>query len=748
MAGVPWALAGAALVGLLALPGAAASDGPRGEIVWDDYGVPHIYGASEEDVLYGLGYAQMESHAETILRKVAMARGRMAEFFGPGPNGVHIASDIRARSYRMGERAEKWLADGPEEQRRLLRAFCAGGAAYLRDHGETVEEKLKTLAPVGPVDVLIVTQYTIHFNMMLEQWNFDNIVKAWRRGKKLSSTEVSRRPAAGGSNGWALSPAKTVSGRAILMGNPHLPWGVNQPLPNLDLYQWFEAHLVVGDAEQPALNATGVTIAGGPSIAIGFTDDIGWTHTNNTIKNIDLYEIEANGDGEYLFDGEKRRFDRRKEEIKVLQPDGRLESQTAVIEESVHGPIIAKQENGAALALRVAGLDGAALPLQYWGMTRARNLQEFNRANAMLQMPFFNVIYADRDGNIMYLFGGRQPVRDGGGFEDYLRILDGSTSKTLWTETLSWEELPKAINPPSGFVQNSNDPPWFSTFPPALDPAAFPPWISPRKIEPRAQHGLSFLLSKDKFTLDEVVAGRGSVRLTFAERVLPDLVAAARGSSDPVLNEAAEALARWDVTAEAKSKGGPLFCRWYERYVSTPDAPRSLVYGYDFPAFREEWRPSEPLTTPVGLANPEAALAALGRAAQDVKRKHGALDVDWGTANRMILVSREGGGDETNVVADEPQSGATDVFGGLRVIDSFPNSAHNIAYGGDSYIQVVEFDKERGAEGKVLLVYGNSSRPRSTHIADQLGLFKEGKLRKALRTRAEVMAHAVRVERY
>jgi acyl-homoserine-lactone acylase len=741
-------LAAIAAFTFLAPQQASASNAHHGEIIWDKYGVPHIYGATIEDALYGYGYAQMKSHAETILRKVAMARGRLAELFGPGPHDVHINSDIRARSYGITKRAKDWLATGTKEQRRYLQAFCAGGDAYVSAHGDTIAPRLKKLLPVGPEDVLAVTQYSIHFNMMLEQWNVWNLIRAWRRGKSLSSIEVSRRSMRGGSNGWALAPARTVNGRTILMGNPHLPWGVSQPLPDLDIYHWTEAHLVVGDPLRPTLNAYGASFTGAPYIGVGFTDDIGWTHTNNTIKNIDLYELKVTADGEYLFDGQRRKLDRRKEEIKVLQPDGGSVSRTATVEASIHGPIVARRNDGRALALKVAGLDGASIVSQYWRMIRARNINDFNRASAMLQMPFFNVIYADRSGNIMYLFGGKQPARAGGDFEDYLRIQDGSTSKTLWTETLPWEALPKSINPPGGFVQNSNDPPWHSTFPQTIDPAAYPAWISPRRMEFRAQHGAAFLMSKDKFTFDEIAAGRDSVRLTLAERILPDLIDAARASGDPELKEAARVLAAWDMTAEPNSKGGALFSRWRERYVSTPRSPRSKVFGYDFPAFRKEWSPSRPLTTPVGLADPQAALAALARAVRDIKKRRRTLDVTWGETHRMILVSHNRSFTQAEVVANEPQRGANDVYGPLRVIDSFPNSAYNIAYGGDSYIQLVEFDKKRGAQARALLVYGNSSRPGSKHIADQLPLFKTGTLRKVLRTRAEVLENAVETDRY
>ena len=142
------------------------------------------------------------------------------------------------------------------------------------------------------------------------------------------------------------------------MGNPHLPWGVNQPIPNLDIYQWMEAELVVGDASRPSLNATGVAFPGSPFIGIGFTDDIGWTHTNNTIKNADLYELQLTSDGTgYVFGGTTRPLSVRQDQIKVRQADGSLTTQSFTIASSVHGPIISRRADNRALALRVAGLN-------------------------------------------------------------------------------------------------------------------------------------------------------------------------------------------------------------------------------------------------------------------------------------------------------------------------------------------------------------------------------------------------------
>lgn len=720
----------------------------HGEIIWDKYGIPHIYGQSVEDVLYGYGFAQMENHAETILRKVATARGRLAEYFGAGDQNSNVASDTRIRTFDIPRRSATWLQEGTEEQRRFLTIFCDGLNAYAQQNGSTIDPSLQQVLPIVPTDVLDIAQNTIHFTFLEAQWNLQDVAAAWQQGLAAPPVNAAARAARSGSNGWAVAPRKSANGHTILMGNPHLPWGVSQPVPNLDIYQWFEANLVVGDPDHPTLNASGVTFAGSPFIGIGFSDDVGWTHTNNTIKNADLYDIALSGPSQYLFDGRTRTLSLREDQIKVRQADASLVTTPITIAASVQGPIIARRADGHVLALRVAGLDGDSITSEYWGMIRAHNLGEFIRANSSLQMPFFNVIYADRNGEIMYLFGGKQPVRKGGTFADYLGVLNGNTSQTLWTDTLPWQALPKTINPAGGFVQNSNDPPWTATFPFAILPQAFPAWISPVEMTLRPQHGATFLLSKPKLTSDDVISGKESTEMFLADRVLGDLIAAAVASGDPTAKRAAAVLSAWDRTADAASKGGALFEAWYNAYLADPNTPKSPVFGSAYPAFRIEWSLNKALTTPVGLADPAGAVPALVAAATGLQAAFGAIDVDWGTSHRVVLVTHDGPFTHTVPIANAPQSGTTDVFGPMRVIDSFAQPPLNLGFGGDSYVQVVEFDPRGPATARAVVTYGNASRPGSAHITDQLPVFEAKTLRPSLRQRGEVLANAVSTEKY
>jgi acyl-homoserine-lactone acylase len=789
------AAGGLAAFTLLLLSGSAIAsddghdgDGRRGhrsnaEILWDQFGIPHIYGPDLLTVVRGLGYAEMENHAETILMNVAAARGRSAEYFGPGALNANINNDITVRTENIPNRALTWLLTGGADQFAIIQAFVDGANEYTYRPGVTIDPSFRRVLPLVPMDITEGIQNTVHFHFMPNQDNLPKLIMAWQTGgidaaKAVAcgftpgcstGTAVAGNAMHGGSNGWAIAPKKSASGNAILMGNPHLPWGNNTPIPPIDglgIYQWMEANLVIGDPEHPTLNASGVAIVGSPFIAIGYSDEIGWTHTNNTIQNTNLYELTLNQYGFYDFGGIPLQLVPRTDYIKIRQPDGSLVRQKIDILSSVHGPIIAKRVDAQnvtkLLALRVAGLEQPSVVSQYWRMIQAHNLDEFIDANSALQMPFFNVIYADRDGHILYLFGGQQPVRPGGDWGTYSGILDGSKPSLRWTRTFGWWDLPRAIDPPGGFVANSNNPPWTSTIPvtDTNSPGNFPAYISPQFMDLRPQNGARFLLSSQSLTLTQILSGKESTHMLLADRVLPDLINAALAYPDltRTAKAAAATLAAWDRNADAKSQGAVLFEAWWSLITSQTPASsippqclplpavaldNTINFYSPHPQFRVGWNASDPVNTPVGLANAASTVPYLICAATLVKAAYGALDVPWGAApngvHNIVLATHDPTFQTVIPLTDAPQSGADDPFGPLRVLFRFPepDGIHFFPVSGDGYVQLVEFTKE-GANAHALLGYGNASRPGSPHITDQLSFFEAKTLRPVFRTPDDV----------
>jgi acyl-homoserine-lactone acylase len=387
------------------------------EILWDNYGVPHIYGIDNQSTFQAFGWAQMHSHGNLILRLYGQARGKAAEYWGAD----YLESDQWVVTMGIPQRATTWYEQQNATFRSYLDAFAAGINAYAQEHPELIDDEVKVVLPVTGEDVLAHVQRVLNFTFVVDPETVTDLGKEQKYSK--------------GSNGWAIAPSRSANGNAMLLANPHLPWS--------DLFLWYEAQITA-----PGMDAYGATLVGIPVLAIAFNNNLGWTHTVNTFDGWDLYQLTLAGEG-YLFDGEIRDFDQKTAEIQVKQKDGTMRSQKLTIQSSIHGPLI-KQEQGKALALRVVGLDRPGVLEQWWDMAKANNFKEFETALQRLQLPMFTVMYADREGHIMHLFNGQVPIRSQGDFAYWSGVIPGDTSDTLWTKIHPYQDLPRIVDPPSG----------------------------------------------------------------------------------------------------------------------------------------------------------------------------------------------------------------------------------------------------------------------------------------------------------
>ncbi len=685
-----------ALVALILLAPAAgrAQEGipPAGaEILWDAWGVPHVYAADERALFHAFGRAQAEAHGDLVLSLYAEARGRLAEIEG----AEGLESDRRIRTLGIPPLASEWYAAQSPAARSWLDAFADGFNSWAAGHPEAIDDALEPVLPVTGTDPLAHVLRAVHFGFLAAPHD------AAGRASTL-------RP---GSNAWAIAPSRSASGHAMLVANPHLPWD--------GLFTWFEAHLVA-----PGLDASGAALVGMPFLGIAFNDRLGWSHTINPIDAADLYALTPVGDG-YRWDGAVRPFETAADTLRVRQPDGSMRTEILRLRRSAHGPIVAEDE-GAAYALRVTGLDQPGVFEQYMDMARASSLAEFEAALERLQMPYFNVVYADADGHVLYVFNGRAPVRPRGDWRFWAGAIPGDDPALLWDAIHPYRDLPRLLDPPSGWVQNSNDPPWSSTWPRALEPADYPAYLSPDGMSFRTQRSIALLDSIGPLTFDEVVTRKHSTRMEMADRLLDDLLPLARASDIAGLAEATAVLEAWDRRADADSRGGPLFVTWLSELMMRHPSPGR--------AFARPWDTAAPRSTPDGLADPEAALDALAEAASITETFWGSVDVAWGDAFRLRRDS-----------LDLPANGVGDPLGAVRVTDYAREMDGRMrAVAGDSYVAVVEFGEPTRAMG--LLTYGNWSRAGSPHRTDQLPLYARKELRPIWRTRAEVEENTERRE--
>jgi acyl-homoserine-lactone acylase len=657
------------------------------EIIWDKWGVPHIYAQNDADVFFAEGWAQMHNHGNLILELYGRSRGKSAEYWGED----HLKDDILLHTLGFPEIAQKWTETQGSELAKLITSFVNGMNAYAEDNPDAFEEDNKVVLPIQYNDINLHSLFLIYTKFVA--------------GRELGTVDNWNEV---GSNAYAVGTSRSASGNAMLVENPHLPW--------LGEYLFTEMHL-----NTPNTNVYGAALVGIPGIVMGFNENLGWTHTNNTIDNADLYELELDEDG-YLLDGKLTEFKKTLKTIKYKDKEWKLINKEIQILNSAQGPIV-KKGGGKALAIRMPGLDRPNMFLQKWRECTANNFDEFEAALKMAQMPFFNVIYADKDGNIFHLFNGLVPERKNGGWDYWHAIIKGGKSEDIWTSVHPYKDLPKVKNPPTGWLQNANDPPWFDTYPPVLIPDNYPAYFSPRGLAYRPQRAIRMLMEDESITYDELVSYKFSTRMEMADRILDDLFDAIDLYGNDIAKEAKTVLQNWDRKADNKSTGTLLFTEWaLQMKPWLPDM------------YKIKWDENNPLKTPDGLSDPENSVKILEKIALEIKENHGNLSVAWGDVNRINYNG-----------INLPGNGANGVFGTFRTTWSKKGEDNiNYIYGGDSWVGIIEFGDT--IKANVLLSYGNSTQEGSPNNGDQLQLFSEKKLKPAFFYKQDVMDNAKTVQ--
>jgi acyl-homoserine-lactone acylase len=656
-------------------------------IKWDEWGIPHITANSDEELLYAQGWASMQMHGDLITQLYGRARGKGAEYWGKRK----LQEDMFTHILGFPELAKEWTAKQDPAYKKMLTSFVRGLNDYAAAHPDAVKPENRMILPFTEDDV---NQHTIFVI-------FGRFVGGSELGVALDWKEM-------GSNTLAVGPSRSASKKAMLVQNPHLPW--------FGEFLFAEYHMM-----KPGQNIYGSNLVGLPGIAIAFNENLGWSHTNNTIDNADTYELILK-DGGYLLDGVKKDFTVRKKTLKYKDENGKMAEQELTILSTVHGPVV-NMGKEKALAIRMPGYDRPNLGYQWWKMANSKNFEEFESAVKMAQIPFFNIMYADKQGNIFYLFNGLVPKRSDGGWAKWNSIIKGGHSADIWTSVHPYEDLPKLKNPVSGWLQNSNDPPWSSTVPFEIDAKKYPPYMSPHFMDFRNQSSIRMMADDASISFDELVAYKHSTRLELADRILDDLFKAIDEHGTETSKEAKAVLEKWDRNADAGSTGAVLFIQW-----------AMAMNPYSERMFAVKWDEKNPRKTPDGLADPKGAVAKLDDVASKLKTKYGTMAVPYGDIVRV----RSG-------TINLPANGSEGSVGSFRVASTRAVDDKTFQVdGGDSWVGVIEFGEK--IKARVLMSYGNSSQAGSPHVGDQLKYFSEKKLREAYFYPADVEKHKLRTE--
>src|SRR6185295_535819 len=472
----------------------------RGVTIYrDTFGVPHVYGPTDASVTFGLAYAQAEDNFPHVEDNFLRALGRAAEVHGE----ESLPDDQLARALEIPRLAREEYERAAPSMRALYDAYAAGLNHYLARHPETRPGLLPRMEPWYPLALLRFKYYVGEF-----------VGYAGLAPKDLRvvvNEPSAERPQ--GSNAWAVAPGKSGTGHAMLLINPHISF--------FGPAQYYEAHV----HSDEGWNFSGVGRYGLPFPYMGHNEALGWTHTDDYPDIGDLY-VETFDDPAnplaYRYGDGHRTAVRWTEEIRVRTAKG-LEARSFTFRKTHHGPIVSEHE-GRPVAIRLAKLEEGGWLDQWYEMTKARSLAELKAALRRGAIPYMNITYADRDGNIFYVYNGAVPRRSPK--FDWRKPVDGSDPQTEWQGYHAFEELPQLTNPPSGFVQNCNSTPFATTSSGNPDPAGFPAYmIGPETDNPRARVSKRILTSQERFTFEEWARAALDTRVLEAETEIPELAA-------------------------------------------------------------------------------------------------------------------------------------------------------------------------------------------------------------------------------
>ncbi len=692
---------------------AADAEGLAGQVTIrrTEYGVPHIQGETLEAAAFGFGYCQAEDHLPNIMRGIVGARGELAITFGPDDSRPgdrkHVEADFRARRYRILPRAVENYHRMDADYRTMVEGFAAGLNYYVALH----REELPAWVPeVTPHDV---AAYGLA-GVMRFAFDRGNLVRNFLKSQGVATALHAElddglldRDAAMGSNMWALAPSRSRTGRTLLLGNPHQAWA--------PVSTYYEAHLIVPGK----LNFYGSTFIGRPILTSGWNEHLGWSHTVNypDLEEIYALELDPQRPEHYRFDGGSVPIAADDVTIRV-KAEGEPQSETRTFWHTPLGPVIHRND-AAIFVLRSACYENYGAYAQWLRMTQTTSYDEFRRVLEMNQIPMFNIAYADKAGNIFYLWNGTVPKLPHAGQK--AEAVAAARTGDIWTQFHATGDLPQLFNPPGGYVQNCNSPPYLTNLRSPLDPARYPSYFPANNLSLRTQHSLRLIDNDEKLSLEQVCEMKHSPMMLGAERVKRELIEALRDSQpNSEIAAAIDVLENWDNTVSAESRGGTLFENWWNRTMKNS------------PEFAVAWNAAEPTSTPRGLIDPPVAVEAFAAALEEVTRHQGRADVAWGEAHRL----RKGS-------VDLPVSGGSGLAGCFRVLGFRQDADHKlVANTGDSFVFAVEFSQPPKAY--TVLAYSQSELEDSPHFADQAPLFSAGKMKRAAFTDEEIAAQLLR----
>lgn len=660
------------------------------EIIRDDFGVPHIYGITDANAVFGLLYAQCEDDFNRIEQNYIWAIGRLAEVEGEQA----IYSDLRARLFMTKEEAIANYEKSPDWLKKLCDAFADGINYYLYTHPEVKPKLLTHFEPWMPMyfsegsiggDIENISTKNIKSFYEDKSGEISNTAQVYDGLISLNDDEPR------GSNGFAISGKLTKSGKAMLLINPHTSF-----------YFRGEVHVI----SEEGLNAYGAVTWGQFFVYQGFNEKTGWMHTSSDTDFMDEFKekiVKTENGYNYIYGDKQRPV--KTIEVALKYSDGEVQKEKKfTMFRTHHGPITnAIDSTWVASAMM---WDPVNALIQSFTRTKLNNTKEFREMMNMRTNSSNNTVYADADGNIAYYQGDFIPKRDL--LFDYSKPVDGSNPATDWKGLHTVDEIITVLNPANGWIQNCNSTPFTSAGKNSPKVNDYPKYMSLNEENFRGVHAIRLLKKAKNLTLDKLIKTAYDPYLPAFEILIPGLIAAYDKSSNPnqQLKEAINVLKNWNFSVSKKSVAMSLAHFYALLYLKEGTTPNGLT-------FMEK-------ITYYGTDSPlKERLEIFEKTIAQLSKDFGSWNTPWGEINRYQRINGEIIQPFNDKMESIPVGMASGQWGALASFGAKSYEGTKRIYGtsGNSFVAVVEFGDK--VKAKSLLAGGQSGHPDSPHFSDQ-----------------------------
>tara|TARA_R110002049_G_scaffold208267_1_gene378762 strand:+ start:1344 stop:3545 length:2202 start_codon:yes stop_codon:yes gene_type:complete len=685
------------------------------EIIRDDFGVPHIYGKTDADAVFGLLYAQCEDDFNRVERNYIWAIGRLAEVEGE----ASLYSDLRANLYMTKEEAIENYDNSPKWLQELCIAFADGINYYLKAHPEIQPKLLTHFEPWMP---MYFSEGSIGGD--IERVSTRKIKEFYGNGTD-NSVAINdgfirlKDDEPRGSNGFAIAGSKTKSGKAMLLINPHTSF-----------YFRGEVHVV----SEEGLNAYGAVTWGQFFVYQGFNEKTGWMHTSTGTDIIDEFEETIVKDGSktsYKYGDDLRPVDSMEVTLNYKGADG-LKDKTFMMYRTHHGPIThTNNDKWVSTALMWSPIKALE---QSFTRTKKSNDKEFYDMMNIRTNSSNNTVYADADGTIAYYHGNFIPKRNEK--FDYTQPVDGSNPETDWNGLHELEDNIIVKNPPNGWIQNCNSTPFTSAAEYSPKKEDYPEYMSSYPENFRGMHAIALLKKADNLTLDTLIELAYDTYLPGADLLISGLLDAYTKAplTTQEAKEAIELLKGWDFRVSESSVVMTLAQFYLNAYFKSGKIPTmagnkrtTLLGAFDYMS---------------KTSVPKERLEVFQMGLENLASDFGSWQIPWGEFNRYQRIN----GDIFQEFDDSKPSiavgMASSLWGALASFGTRFGKDTKRQYGtsGNSFVAVVEFGDK--VKAKSLLAGGQSGNPDSPHFDDQAQRYADGEFKDVAYYREDVEKHA------